>query len=44
MDYWFDEHDRIAAVDDAWSEFAIANDAPELTPESAVGLHLRRQT
>jgi hypothetical protein len=35
--YWLDSLDRIAAVDDAWREFAVENGAPELTEENVLG-------
>ena len=35
--YELDQHWRIVAVDDAWSAFARANDAPELLPPEPLG-------
>jgi hypothetical protein len=37
MRYWIDGNDCLARVDDAWREFALANDAPELAADSALG-------
>jgi hypothetical protein len=38
---WLDAADTIVDVDDAWLEFAKANDAPELTRQAVVGRPLR---
>jgi hypothetical protein len=35
--YHLDEEFRIVSVDSAWSEFAIANGAPELLPPAPIG-------
>jgi hypothetical protein len=40
MDYWLDSEDRIVKTDDRWLPFAVANGAPELTPEAVCGRHL----
>jgi hypothetical protein len=33
VEYWLDVRDAIARVNDAWTVFALANDAPELAAE-----------
>jgi hypothetical protein len=37
MNYWIDATDRLARVDEAWREFAIANGASELASERVLG-------
>jgi hypothetical protein len=38
--YDIDEADRLVFVNDAWTSFAVANDAPELSAPGVLGLHL----
>lgn len=35
--YALDENDRLFAVNEEWSRFAVANDAPELYPQNILG-------
>jgi hypothetical protein len=38
--YEIDDSDRLVAVNEAWTSFAVANDAPELSSPSVLGLRL----
>jgi hypothetical protein len=38
--YWIDPDDAIVRVNAAWTQFAIENDAPELTPDRVVSASL----
>ncbi len=38
--YEIDDSDRLVAVNDAWTSFAVANDAPELSSPGVLGLRL----
>lgn len=38
--YEIDAQDRLVAVNDQWTAFAVANDAPELSPPGILGVRL----
>jgi hypothetical protein len=38
--YDIDDSDRLVAVNDTWTSFAVVNDAPELSPPEVLGVRL----